>query len=481
MTERLPFHKKIAYALGQFGWSLASYAVGSSLVYFYLPPKGDMGPFVPQGNVVTLLRMNGAAVFGLTVIGLAFALGRLFDAVTDPLIAGLSDRSRLKLGKRRSFMAISVVPFAALSCLVFFNPTPGVSAANVAWLFVSLLLFYWFMTMYVTPFFALLSEIGHTPDERLELSTMISVTWALGTMVGSQVESFQGMLIASRGMAPEAAFRTVVVAFALVSLVFMLLPILFVDEKRYARETVAEGSILDSVKAAFANRNFLAFTLSDLAYWVAITTINSVMVYYVVVLLNLDAGFKGLAVMVMFLLSFAFYVPVTLVAKKTGKKKMLSLAFALFAGVFVYAAFLGRYPFPAESQALALAVLAAFPLSIFSIVQNAIVADIAEADGRETGNFKAGIFFGTRTFMSKLGQTVAGFLIPSILLIGAGSSGVKAIAQAGELATESAGALGVRITAIVAAVFCLAGLALFLRYDEGAVLAPLQSPGEDRE
>ena len=148
----------------------------------------------------------------------------------------------MALGKRRSFMAIAVLPFAALSCLVFFNPTPAVSAANVAWLFGSLFLFYWFMTMYVTPYFALLSEIGHTPEERLELSTMISVTWALGTMVGSQVENFQGMLVTGSGLSPEAAFRTVVTLFAGAAFILMLLPILFVDERRYARETVSDES-----------------------------------------------------------------------------------------------------------------------------------------------------------------------------------------------------------------------------------------------
>ncbi|MBN2875436.1 MAG: MFS transporter, partial [Spirochaetales bacterium] len=98
----LPLWRKWMYALGQFGWSLASFAVGSKLVYFYLPPPGiEFGPFIVQENVVPLIRSGTSVLFGLTVIGLVFALGRLFDAITDPLIAGLSDRSRSKFGKRR--------------------------------------------------------------------------------------------------------------------------------------------------------------------------------------------------------------------------------------------------------------------------------------------------------------------------------------------------------------------------------------------
>ena len=55
-----------------------------------------------------------------------------------------------------------------------------------------------------------------------------------------------------------------------------------------------------------------------------------------------------------------------------------------FAGlmlVFFVGGFLGRYPFPPEVQGFMFVGLAMFPLAIFSILQNAIIADIAEADG----------------------------------------------------------------------------------------------------
>ncbi len=473
-VQTLPLWKKWMYAFGQFGWSLASFAVGSKLVYFYLPPPGlKMGPFVVQENVLPLIRSGGVVLFGLTIIGLVFSLGRLFDAITDPLIAGLSDRSKSKLGKRRSFLAVSVLPFAALSALVFFPPNSGITVLNTVWLFVTIFLFYWFMTMYVTPFFALLPEIGHSPNERLQLSTFISITWALGTMVGSQVELFQSMF-EKAGMPSTQAFQAVILIFAAVSFVFMLMPVLFIDEKKYCESNVSTGSIFKSIVAAFKNRNFLRFTLSDLAYWVSITIINTVLVYYVTVLLKMDKTYNSTLVMIMFLLSFLFYLPVNMIAKKVGKKSLLVLAFAWFIITFIYATFLGLYPFPPAVQGLIVAIMAAVPLAIFGIVQNAIVSDIAEADGIETGNFKAGIFFGARTFMSKLGQTVAGLLIPSLLLIGASAKTTTDIVVA-DVASGGAltGAFGVRLTAVIAAIFCAIGLALFLLYDEKAVMKSL--------
>jgi len=199
-----------------------------------------------------------------------------------------------------------------------------------------------------------------------------------------------------------------------------------------------------------------------------------VLVYYVTVLLKMDKTYNSTLVMIMFLLSFVFYLPVNLIAKKVGKKKLLVLAFGWFIVTFLYATFLGLYPFPSAVQGLIVAIMAAVPLAIFGIVQNAIVSDIAEADGIETGNFKAGIFFGARTFMSKLGQTVAGLLIPSLLLIGATAKSSSDIVVA-DVASGGAltGAFGVRLTAVIAAVFCAIGLVLFLLYDEKAVMKSL--------
>ena len=62
--------------------------------------------------------------------------------------------------------------------------------------------------------------------------------------------------------------------------------------------------------------------------------------------------------------------------------------------------------------------VAAIPIAIFTIVPNAIVADIAEAHGIETGDFKAGMFFGVRSFETNVGISIANIVFPSLLLLG---------------------------------------------------------------
>lgn len=458
--QNLPFVKKLAYALGQFGWSLASFGAGSILVYFYLPPDNGTETMFPA-------YIDQGYIWGLfTLIGLVFAVGRLFDAVTDPMIAGLSDRCKWKFGRRRSYLALSVLPFALFSFLIFYPPADEPCLLNSVWVFSTILIFYWFMTMYVTPFFAWLSELGHTSKERLQLSTMISITWALGAIVGSQVYAFQGIFEKILADGEEItkfirvdALQLTLAMFAIISFVFMLLPVLFINEEKYCEHHVSKEGSFEAVKNAFKNKNFFWFTMSDLVYWTAVTLISAGMVYYITVLLQLDKEFTSLVTMVMFLLSFVFYVPVNLIAQKTGKKKLCIFGFIIFALVYLYVFFLGWLPFSNEAQGIIIAVITSIPLSIFGILPNAIVADIAEADGLETGNFKAGVFFGARTFMQKIGQMFAGILLPSLILIGKEPGGND---------------FGVRLVGIAALIFCVLGLLAFLKYREKDVLNILQ-------
>ncbi|MGQ9842619.1 MAG: MFS transporter [Spirochaetota bacterium] len=447
-VETLPLWKKIVYALGQLGWSLASFSIGNLLIYFYLPPEsGDKAIFpayIYQGYVIGVL----------TIIGLIYAFGRLWDAITDPLIAGMSDRSRSPFGRRRKFLAVSAFPFALLSILAFTPPVNALSPWNAVWLFVIVTLFYWFMTMYVTPFFAWLSELGHNANERLFLSTLISITWAIGFAVGSQSVALQSMFENAYGYSSTKSFQVVILIFGAVSFILMYLPVIFIDERRYCEPNVSNEGTFEALKSAFKNKNFLFFTISDLAYWVALTFITTGLVYYVTVLLELDKAIYSQYMIILFALSFIFYVPANLIAQKIGKKKLLIFAFVLYSLVYVVASMLGWFPIDKNVQGLIVVFMTSLPLAIFGILPNAIIADIAEADGIQTGNFKAGIFFGARTFMSKMGQMIAALLFPSLILLG----------------KTPGNDIGVRLTCVVAFFFCVGGLILFLKYDEKKVL-----------
>jgi GPH family glycoside/pentoside/hexuronide:cation symporter len=144
-------------------------------------------------------------------------------------------------------------------------------------------------------------------------------------------------------------------------------------------------------------------------------------------------------------------------AVRWEKKRVIIVGFLLLALLFLCFSLMGLLPVPSMFFAYATVVVAAIPIAIFTIVPNAIVADIAEADGIETGNFKAGMFFGVRSFESNLGVSVANIMFPSLLLLGMSVNHPT----------------GIRLTAILAIAICIAGLLVFLLYDEKAVLRSL--------
>ena len=121
-TRRLTKSEMWIFAVGQLGWSILSGIVNTWLVTFYLPTQGSVEAgakfYIPTGLIV----------FGvLTVLGLITFVCRIFDAVTDPWIASLSDRSKNPKGRRIPFMQKAAVPFAVITVLVFFAPVESVS------------------------------------------------------------------------------------------------------------------------------------------------------------------------------------------------------------------------------------------------------------------------------------------------------------------------------------------------------------------
>lgn len=457
---KLPFWKLVMFALGQLGWSLASWAVSNALSAFFLPPQSSGTSLFP------VFIFQGAVMGIATVIGLINMGGRVWDAITDPLVAHLSDRNHSRFGRRRIFLAISAVPTALFAFLVFFPLMSGGTEkgqlVNAVWLLLTITCFYWFITMYCTPYNALIAELGHSPEERLGISTAISVTWGLGFIIGNlvwiiapMVQNGLGLQAGPQGYAQ--AFQIVLALFSLISAFLMLLPVFFISEEKYATSTPSDLGLVDSIKSTFSNPHFRWFVASDLPYWIALNFIQQGMLFFFTVLLGLDASFAGIAAIVMFFLSYAFYAPVVILSKRFGKKIVVLAGFAIFALAFALCSILGIVPIDHRLQAWIIVLLAALPLAIFGILPNAIVGDIADSHAIVTGEHQGGMFYGARTFMMKMGISLANLIFPSFLLLGR--------------STENS--WGIRLAAIAAFGFCLVGFLAFSRYKENEVIAIL--------
>ena len=460
-TRRLTKKEMWIFAIGQLGWSILGGIINTWLVTFYLPTKDAVEKQGAKFYVPTGLVILGV----LTVLGLISFICRIFDAVTDPWIASLSDRSKNPKGRRIPFMQKAAVPFAVITVLVFCAPVEAISGINIAWVLGFLILFYLFMTMYCTPYNALISEFGKTQDDRMYISTAISLTFFFGTLIAYLPFVFAEPL---RAVVSYAwSYRIWFIVLAAVALVCMLIPCLKLKEKDFVDAVPSESNAFKSLSKTFKNKNFLRFAASDVAYWIGLTLFQTGLPFVVKVSMELDEFYTTVFLGGMTVLSACFYPFVSRMVQKHGKKKLVIIGFLGLAVAYVITALIGVVPGLTGIVPGALIVLvAAFPMALLGIIPQAIVADVAEEDSVVTGEKREGMFFAARTFAMKFGQSVAMLVFTSLAVLGTTQD-----LTSNDL---TASPVGLRIVAIVAVVFCVLGAVILTLYDEKKVMATIQ-------
>lgn len=319
------------------------------------------------------------------------------------------------------------------------------------------LLFYLFMTIYCTPFNALIPELGRTQEARINVSTYISFTFIIGTATAYLLPNIAGAFEGSVGY--TWSMRIAVMILSAIGVICMLIPAFAIRESDYADTTPSETTAFRSLAKTFKNHEFQKFVGSDVLYWIALTLFQTGLPFYITVLMKLPDSMSFILFALMTGVSVLFYAPVNGLAKKYGKKRLVTIAFIFFACVFLLTSVCGLFGISGMVWGLLIAILGGIPMAVLGILPQAIVADIAEADGKTTGENRQGMFYAARTFAFKLGQSVAMLLFTSLALIG--SNG-----------------FGYRVTAIVAAVLCLMGGIVLFSYNENKVLGIIsKDPG----
>jgi len=392
------------------GWSMLTNIIIVMLPYYYLPPSNArLIPLVPQ------LLMLGV----LNILSIIFASGRLVDALYDPFIASLSDKSANPKGRRIPFMKWAVLP-AAFFCFLTFHPlVQGESIHNAWWLTITLILFFVSATTYIIPYNALLPEMTETATEKVRLSSFQQVGFVLGIMVSALVNNFADRVqntfhIASR----DEAVQFTVAGLCILAACIMLIPVLCIDEKKYSGGKPAHLDIWPAIRKTFSNANFIYYLISDFSYFMALSIISSGILFFVKVLLGLPESQGGVLMGTMVLVSLVFYPLINWLAARWGKKPVVLFSFALLSLIFVAIYFLGKFPVSPTAQIYTLVICAAFPLASLGILPNAILAGIAQKDAAETGENREGMFFAVKYLFVKMGQTLGIALFAFLTIYG---------------------------------------------------------------
>lgn len=104
-----------------------------------------------------------------TMVGVALALGRLWDAFSDPFMGSISDNARTRWGRRRPFILLGGILCALAFFVLWSVPQALGEWAQFAWIMACILLFYTATTVFSVPWLSLGYELNPDPVERTRL------------------------------------------------------------------------------------------------------------------------------------------------------------------------------------------------------------------------------------------------------------------------------------------------------------------------
>ena len=146
-------------------------------------------PAVGAGYMYLLLALyvmkfsTDVLLIAPAIMGLIFSVSRIWDAISDPLVGYLSDRTTTSLGRRRTWILFSFVPIAIGFYAVFAPPFSLSGDALSWWMAASIIGFYSAMTIFFVPHMALGAELSNDYHERSRLFGLRHAFYTFGSIL----------------------------------------------------------------------------------------------------------------------------------------------------------------------------------------------------------------------------------------------------------------------------------------------------------
>jgi GPH family glycoside/pentoside/hexuronide:cation symporter len=405
--------------------------------------------FLPQANsALPLLLPYGALSFAIVRF-----IGVIFDAVIDPLIASKSDNSKHPLGARIPFMRYSAIPMGLFAVLMIYVPIGHESWINVAWLFVNLLLFNLFSSLFLVPFYGLMAELVTDTKRRVYFFTINTLLFVIGSAVIYVTPIIKNALV-SAGYPELTAWRSAFLVFGVLGAASAFVSSFSIKESDYVKRTPSYVPLWESLKATFRYKDFTILVVGYMFMWIAFSFFNSSLMYYVTMLLGLKDNFAVVVMAIAIVVGISTYPLVNSLAKKIGKKPLLIGAcisyIVIYTGIFFYQFFVGMVGNAVTG--ILIGALIGFPISITNIIPLAAFADLAQYDTIKTGRYQSGMFVGSRNLLQQLAQAIALLIVPLTIT--------------GSVLEGNANIAGVRMTTLIAAGTIAVAFAFYLFYND---------------
>lgn len=414
-------------------------------ICFTVGAFGRSGIYTLMSMFTLVFFQNGAGLTlsqGTTII----LIGRIFDAVNDPVMGMIVDRTKSKWGKMRPYLLYSPVPIAICTVLLFTAPFADGSTAAFIWALVTYILWGVAFTIQDVPFWGLSSVITPLESER----TSFISTARLGSTFGGILPALLIPILYQSNMGYTTGFFVGALIFAVLGCGLSIL-IFFVSKERVPKmdhtpsfkETfvvlgkdkllilVIFASVLGSTMVT-ANQcadyignyliiqNYTDFSkiFADAAQTTLVPNVDAAAAYSFPYAFTIP---RGTIVTTLTIAIGVGMVPAMAIFPMLRKKfslKQIYIGSAIF-GLIVHA--LCYVVFSMNITNINIFLLWVFlflmgiPLGIYNVITYALIADAVDYMEWKTGERHEGVCFSFQTFLSKVNAAIATFVFGQIL------------------------------------------------------------------
>lgn len=342
-------------------------------------------------------------------------IGKLWDAVTDPLVGNISDKTKSKFGRRRFYFLFGIIPVFVSFVTLFYsfgiaNVTGKIIYHTFAYMF-----FGTAFTIVMVPYNAILAEMTSNYNERTSFTTARMMMSAGASLIAAVVPSILIKAIGGEVNGPEQKYGYLVMAIIMATLFSACWFTTFIGTKERENLVVPQTINLKSWLTVFKNKSYRIFLGLFIAFQVAIDLMLALFIFYVDIVVLRYQSYE-LIIGVLLVCSLLFMVMQGGIAKKKGK------AFPLLIGMPIWILASIAFIFiDTNTPVIVLCVLSAL-IAIGTSAGNlstwSMLTDIYDVDEIMTGQRREGIYSGFTTFIRKF---ASGF---AILIMGFGLQGL---------------------------------------------------------
>jgi GPH family glycoside/pentoside/hexuronide:cation symporter len=364
----------------------------------------------------SLYYLTDVAGIAAAWAGAAVMIGKAWDAVTDPVMGFISDRTLTRLGRRRPYILFGAIPMMLTMWFFFTAPPIGNPLLLTLWAVLALMLLNSASTVINVPYSSLTPELTDDYHERTSLNGYRFGCAVFGTILGAAAVQPLTEFFAGPGKVNiKFGWSMMGLTLGIITAIVTLLTFFGTREKRHTREDLPTEGFFATYKEVFTNRPYVRLIFTYALNMMGITFLQSILAYYTEYIYR-KPEMTPLAMMFLLLTAMVFIPVSVLVSKRIGKKRTYQICFLVISTVCLLIFFLGHRMGP--NFFLGMMIFGGIGVGFGYVPPFAMVPDTIEYDAARSGKRQEGAYYGIWTFISKLGTALSVFL--SGLLLSAG-------------------------------------------------------------